>query len=79
MLNWDINSLNLMHEEDIKRAEKERQAQEIIDEIRKENPRYNPTLSWVGHRIMEFGGKLVQISGSETDRKAVYNPDAHLN
>ncbi len=79
MLNWDINTVNLLHEELIKQAEKDRQAQDVIDEIRKDNPRYNPTLSWVGHRIMNFGGKLVQISGSEEEQKSAYRPDVHLN
>jgi hypothetical protein len=79
MLNWDINSLNLMHEEHLKQAEKDRQAQDFIEEIRKTNPHYNPTLSWFGHRFMDFGGKLLQMSGSEEDRKSVIHPNIHLN
>lgn len=79
MLNWDINSLNLMHEEDLKRAERERKAQEVIEEIRKRHPHYNPTLAWVGHRIKDFGGKLVQISGDEDGQASGYNPNVHLN
>jgi len=75
MLNWDVNSLSKKQEEMIKLAEREHLAQEVIDESRKANPHYNPTLAWVGHRIMDVGVKLVQISGSEEDRVA----HTHLN
>jgi hypothetical protein len=79
MLNWDIKSLNLLHEEMIKKAEKEHQAQEVIEENRKANPHYNPTLAWFGRRMVNFGGKLVEISGSEGDKQQLYSPDVHLN
>ena len=79
MLNWDVNSLTLMQDEMIKQAEKDHLAQEIIDETRKANPLYNPTLAWFGRRVMDFGIKLVQISGSEEDKQTIYEPDVHLN
>ncbi|MEP7291423.1 MAG: hypothetical protein ABI835_06545 [Chloroflexota bacterium] len=79
MLNWDINSLNLVQEELMKQAKKDRLAQDVIEEERKANPRYNPTLAWVGRRMLDFGGKLVAISGSEDDKHSLYSPDVHLN
>ncbi len=79
MLNWDVNSLNMMQEEIIKQAEKDHLAQEVIEETRKVNPLYNPTLAWFGRRVMDFGVKLVQISGSEEDKQSLYSPDVHLN
>lgn len=79
MFNWDIDDLSRMQDELLKRAEQDHLAQEVIDETRKLNPHYNPTLAWVGRRIMEVGTKLVQISGSETDRQSLYKPDVHPN
>lgn len=77
MLNWDVNSLERIHDEWIQRAEQEQLAQEVIDEERKSNPRYNPTLAWVGRRMMDVGQRIIRISGSEADKH--YNPEIHLN
>jgi hypothetical protein len=77
MLHWDIDSLNKMQDEIIKQAEKDHLAQEVIDEAHKSNPHYNPTLAWVGRRIMNVGIKLVQISGSEDEKRSL--SQAHLN
>lgn len=81
MLNWDIESLNLQQEEMIRQAQQDLLAQEVIAEARKAHPNYHPTLAWFGHRIMDFGGKLVEIYGDETpqDKKTIYSPDIHLN
>ena len=79
MLNWDMNSLSLMHEEQVKNAEKEHLAQAVIEETRKVNPNYNPTLAWVGRRVAEVGLRLVRISGSDEDKRAFADPDLHLN
>jgi hypothetical protein len=83
MLNWDINSLNLQQEEMIKQARQDQLAQDMIEETRRANPHYNPALAWIGHRIMDFGGKLVQISGNsgdeQKDKASVYSPEVHLN
>ena len=79
MLNWDIKSLSMMQDEIIKEAEKEHLAQEWIAETRKTNPHYNPTLAWVGRQMMDFGQKLVQISGNSDDQRSLYKPDIHLN
>ncbi|HVU10651.1 MAG TPA: hypothetical protein VHD90_05205 [Phototrophicaceae bacterium] len=68
MLNWDVHSLEQIHDEWIERAEQEHLAQEVIDEERKSNPHYNPTLAWFGHRVMDFGQKIIQMSGSEDDK-----------
>ena len=73
MLNWDVNSLERIHFEWIQRAEQEHLAQEVIDEERKVNPNYNPTLAWFGRRMMDFGQKIVQISGSEDDKNFSLN------
>jgi hypothetical protein len=79
MLNWDLDSLSRMQEEIIKQAQKDHLAQDVIDDTRKSNPHYNPTLAWVGRRIMSVGVKLVQISGSDDDKATLYQPDIHLN
>lgn len=79
MLNWDIDSLSRMQDEIIKQAQKDHLAQEVIDDTRKSNPHYNPTLAWFGRRMMNVGIKLVQISGSDGDKEALYTPDVHLN
>ena len=79
MINWDINSLNRMQEELIRQAKQDQLAQEVIEENRKANPRYNPTLAWVGRRIVDVGAKIIQVSGSEDDKQSVYSPDVHLN
>ena len=79
MFNWDSNSLNLIQEENIKKAEKEHLAQEIIDETRKVNPNYNPTLAWVGRRVAEVGIRLVRISGSDEDKRQLHDAEIHLN
>lgn len=79
MLNWDVNSLNLMSEEMRKQAEKDHLAQATIEENHKENPRYNSTLVWFGKQMIDFGSKLVKFSGSEADRDKLGTPDIHLN
>ncbi|MBI1257336.1 MAG: hypothetical protein GC204_07690 [Chloroflexi bacterium] len=79
MINWDVNSLSLMQEENIKKAEKEHLAQEIIDETRKVNPNYNPTLAWFGRRVAEVGIRLVHISGSDEDKRILHDAEIHLN
>jgi hypothetical protein len=79
MLNWDIETLSKMQDEIIRQAQKDHLAQEVIDDSRKSNPHYNPTLAWVGRRMMSVGIKLVQISGSEADKESLYKPDIHLN
>jgi len=79
MLNWDANSLSLIQEENIKKAEKEHLAQSVIEETRKSNPNYNPTLAWFGRRVAEVGMKLVQISGSDEDKRSLHDAEIHLN
>jgi hypothetical protein len=79
MLNWDINNLTLLQEEMLKQAEKDHLADEAVEESRKANPRYNPTLVWFGKQMIDFGSKLVQFSGSEADRDKLDTPDIHLN
>jgi hypothetical protein len=79
MLNWDVNSLSLMHDEQVKNAEKEHLAQEWIEETRKSNPNYNPTLAWFGRRVAEVGLKLVRISGSDEDKRQLHDAEIHLN
>ena len=79
MFNWDANSLNLIQEENIKKAEKEHLAQEVIDETRKVNPNYNPTLAWFGRRVAEVGIRLVRISGSDEDKRLLHDAEIHLN
>jgi hypothetical protein len=75
MNHWDMDTVNLIHEERIKQAEQYNRAQSVIDANREENPRYNPTLAWVGRRIMSAGQKLIELSGSVEDRKSVNTPD----
>lgn len=81
MLNWDIESLNLQQEEMIRQAQQDLLAEEVIADARKLNPNYHPALAWFGHRIMAFGGKLVEIYGDEKpqDKQSIYSPDIHLN
>ena len=79
MLNWDANSLNLIQEENIKKAEKDHLAQALIEETRKVNPNYNPTLAWVGRRIADLGINLVRISGSDEDKRLLHDAEIHLN
>ncbi len=83
MLNWDIKSLKLTQDEMIKQAQQDQLAQEMIEEARKASPHYNPALAWIGHRIKDFGVRLVEISGDaegETKETASnYSPDIHLN
>jgi len=79
MLNWDANTLTLMQEESIKQAEKDHLAQEVIEESRKVNPNYNPTLAWVGRRVADIGIKLMQMSGSDEDKRALHDAEIHLN
>ncbi len=79
MLNWDINNLNLIHDEMLKQAEKDHLAEFAVQEIRKTNHRYNPTLAWVGRRFVDIGAKLVMISGSDEDKQSIYEPEIHLN
>lgn len=79
MLNWDANTLSLMQEENIKKAEQEHLAQDVIDETRKSNPNYNPTLAWVGRRIAHIGIRLVRISGSDEDKRLLNDAEIHLN
>ncbi|MFN8450826.1 MAG: hypothetical protein U0521_20160 [Anaerolineae bacterium] len=74
MLNWDIDNMSKFQDEILRQAEKDHLAQEVVDDMRKLNPHYNPTLAWVGRRIMDIGAKLVQISGNESDK-----PDLHAN
>ena len=47
MLYWYANQVTQAHEELQKQAEKDHLAQEVIDEERKVNPRYNPTFQSV--------------------------------
>ena len=79
MLNWDIHSLSLMRDDMVKEAERDHLAQEVLDEVRKSSPHYNPTLAWVGQRMIGFGQRLVLISGSEDDKSSLYKPDIPLN
>lgn len=79
MLNWDANSLSLMQEENIKKAEQDHLAQAVIEEERKVNHNYNPTLAWVGRRMADIGIKLVQLSGSDEDKRALHDAEIHLN
>ncbi len=73
MLNWDVDSINRIQEENVKQAEKDHLAQEVIEELRKFNHHYNPTLAWLGRRMLVVGTKLVEMSGSEQDS------NLHLN
>ena len=59
----------------IKQAEKDHLAQEVIERTRKFNHHYNPTLAWLGRRMMDVGTRLVEISGSETKLRT----HTHLN
>lgn len=79
MYNWDMDSVGKIKEELLKQAEKDHLAQEVLEDIHKTHPHYNPTLAWVGRRIMEVGVKLVQISGADADTQAAYKPDVHPN
>jgi hypothetical protein len=79
MLNWDVDSLGKMRDELLKQAEKDHLAQEVIEDMHKSNPHYNPTLAWVGRRIMNVGVKLVQMSGGKDDRQSAYKPNIHSN
>ncbi|MEO8393441.1 MAG: hypothetical protein ABI700_10660 [Chloroflexota bacterium] len=79
MLNWDASSLTLIQEENIKKAEQAHLAQAVIEETRKVNPNYNPTLAWVGRRIADLGMNLVRISGSADDKQSLHDAEIHLN
>ncbi|NJO83399.1 MAG: hypothetical protein HC828_11650 [Blastochloris sp.] len=63
MLNWDLNTQHLYHQELIEQAERDHLAEEVLREQRKQHGKYNPALAWVGHRIQEVGTRLVEISG----------------
>ncbi len=79
MLNWDIKNLNRIHDEMLKQAEKDHLAEEAVEASREANPRFNPTLVWFGKQMIDFGSKLVQVSGSAADREKLSSPDIHLN
>jgi len=68
-----------MHDEQVKQAERQHLAEAVIEEARKSNPNYNPTLAWVGRRIAEVGIRLVQVSGSDEDKRQLYEAEIHLN
>ncbi len=73
MLNWDLNTISMVQEELIKQAEHDHLAQDVIDESRRVNPHYNPTLAWFGRRMMDVGAKLVQISDPKAFDKIYLN------
>ncbi len=79
MIQWDLDSINRMQAELIERAQKDHLGQEVLDENRRQNPRYNPTLAWVGRRIVNVGAKIVQLSGDADQPRTGYKPDIHLN
>lgn len=79
MYNWDMDSVANMKQELLKQAEKDHLAQEVLEDIHKAHPHYNPTLAWVGRRIMDVGVKLVQISGADDKTQAAYKPNIHSN
>ncbi len=73
MFNWD-SVVNEQHRQElIREAEREQLAREfrIVNGAR----RYNPTLAWVGRRMMTFGKTLVTLSGEDKQ----YRPDISLN
>lgn len=59
---WDSNTANLLHRERLEEAEKERLVRKILSAHREANKGYNPTLAWVGQRMIDLGSKLVQVS-----------------
>lgn len=64
MQNWELLAQTLRHEELVAQAEKARLAQFVRED---ENAvAFNPTLAWVGHRIVEMGTALVKISGEKS-------------
>ena len=62
-----------IQEENVKQAQKDHLAQEVIEDTRKVNHHYNPTLAWLGHRMLNVGMKLMEISGSE-QKYSRYSP-----
>jgi hypothetical protein len=70
MQNWELLAQSLRHEELVAEAEKARLAQLVRDD--EHAVAFNPTLAWVGHRIVEMGAALVKMSGEK-------NPPADLN
>lgn len=79
MYNWDMDSVGMLKEELLKQAQKDHLAQEVLEDMHRQNPHYNPTLAWVGRRIMDVGVKLVQISGADEKTQSAYKPDVHPN
>lgn len=71
---WILDTDKINREVLMKEAEQERLAQALIESG--EAVTYNPTLAWVGHRMMAIGLSLVKLAGDTEERP---NPPADLN
>jgi hypothetical protein len=64
MLDLELMAQQQRQEELVKRAREDRMAQEVLAA----EHGYNPSLAWVGERIVEIGKSLIALSGRETER-----------
>jgi len=60
---YSLDTEKLNHELRLKEAEKERLAFEIMKETGKTG--FNPTLAWVGRRMVDIGTSLVKLAGAQ--------------
>ena len=59
---WDSNTAKMLYQERLDEAENARLANQIRKAQREANDGYNPTLAWVGQRMIDLGSKLVQVA-----------------
>ncbi len=73
MNNLDLEVQRQRQEELIRQAEEARVANEVMAE------RKNPTLAWVGRRMVEVGSRLIKLSNDETTPPPNWTIDPNQN
>lgn len=64
MIDWEL----IAHEQHQKELmEQAKQDQMALDLIRQGHKGFNPTMAWLGDRMMTLGARLVALSGREND------------
>lgn len=66
-MDYELTLAQQMRDEMIKQANKDRLAQEVAEEQRRQHKTYNPALAWVGRRMVTIGSTLLRQSGVDDD------------
>lgn len=70
---WELLTAQAKHDELVREAEAEHLANLAVQERREENKLYNPTLAWMGRRMVQLGSDLTRRYGVKSENTSSDN------